>query len=607
MKSFRPKPDNKINMKTEEPEIEGNPPVQPSQVLAHAQSWQPNLPKPPQSPKSPQNTKDVVRLIPLGGVGDVTKNMFVYEYKDDIVIIDCGVSFPDDEMLGVDLVIPDISYLRDKKHKIRGIVITHGHDDHYGALPYIWPELDVPIYSQRLTCGLIKVKFLDHRLPTDKIKELKITDNITLGAFKISFYQVSHSVPDSTGIVLETPAGRIIHQSDFKVDWTPVNGQVVDVARVAEVGKSGVSLMTIDCLRSEKKGYNLSEKTIEPTFEKIESETKGKLLITLITSNITRIQQAVNVAVKSGRKVAFVGRSMENNSQVARDLGYLDIPPGLVITQEGIKRFADDKLLIIIAGSLGQPGSALDRVSRGDHKYIRVLPKDTVVFSADPMPSAEESQGILIDRLSQIGCKVYYSTLTEDLHVSGHAAQEELKLMINLAKPAYLLPIGGNFRHVRAFADMVRDLGYKDSNVFTPNEVTVIEIGKDGSRLGEHIRTENIYVDGYGIGDVGSIILNDRRIMSEEGVVVILIMLDKQTDKFLAEPDILSRGFVIGEDAEDLLEAAKEIVKSILSENKAGGQINFKELRHQIERSLARFFTEEIKRSPLILPMIKEA
>ncbi len=598
MKSFRPKIDNKIN-KPEASVVE-NTPVQ--------QSWQPNRPNHPNPPQHTQSAKqltDSVRLISLGGVGDVTKNMYVYEYKDDIVIIDCGVSFPDEAMPGIDLVIPDISYLRDKKHKIKGMVITHGHDDHYGALPFIWPELDVPIYSQKFTCGLIKGKFTEHNLPKDKIKELKIDDSITLGAFKISFYQVSHSVPDSTGIVLETPAGRIIHQSDFKVDWTPVNGQVVDVARVAEVGKMGVSFMTIDCLRSEKKGYNLSEKTIEPTFEKIEAETKGRLLITLITSNITRVQQAVNVAVKSGRKIVFAGRSMENNTQVARDLGYLDVPPGLIIAQEASKRFADDKLMIIIAGSLGQPGSALDRVARGEHKFIRVSPKDTVVFSADPMPSAEESQGVLIDRLSQIGCKVYYSTLTEDLHVSGHAAQEELKLMINLAKPQNLMGIGGGFKHIRAFGEMARDLGYKDYQIIAPNEVCAIEIKNNQARIGEKIKAENVYVDGYGIGDVGNIILNDRRLMSEEGVVVVSILLDKQTGVFKIEPDIISRGFVLGEETQDLIDAAGEIVKSILSERRTG-PFDFKDLRHQIEKSLARFFLGEIKRSPLILTLIKE-
>jgi ribonuclease J len=611
MKSFKPQQNSSVRPAGSNQSMTGQ--VSAPNKSAVVSYHNPSKPQNPNQNKPQFNTPvskgapmgDVVRLIPLGGVGDVTKNMYVYEYKDDIVIVDCGVSFPEESMPGVDLVIPDISYLRDKKSKIRGIVITHGHDDHYGALPYIWPELDVPIYSQKLTCGLIRNKFIDHKLPKDKIREMKIDDTIQLGAFKISVYQVSHSVPDSTGVVLETPVGTIIHQADFKIDWTPVNGQVPDVGRVAELGKKGVLMMTIDCLRSEKAGYTISEKTIQPTFEKIESETKGQLLITLITSNITRIQQALNVAVKSGRKVAFVGRSMENNVQVARDLGYLDVPPGVVINQEEVKRFAPEKLMIIIAGSLGQAGSALSRVAHGDHKNIRVSKTDTVVFSADPMPSAEMSQGMIIDALSRIGCKVYYSRLTEDLHVSGHAAQEELKLMINLAKPQNLMPMGGNFRHMRAFVDMVKEMGYKDNQIFALNEVQVIEIGRDKARLGERVREENVYVDGFGVGDVGQVILRDRQLMSEEGVVVVIARVDMKTGRLVGEPDVMSRGFVFGESGEDITGASKEIVKSIFS-SMHGGPTDFKYIRHEVEDNLGKFFYEETKRKPLILTTVVE-
>lgn len=608
MKSFKPKPNNPANQRNSgsaDQNSVGNP--QQFNVQKNSQSDQLNRrvadSLPQSSVKGPRG--DVVRLIPMGGVGDVTKNMYVYEYKDDIIIVDCGVSFPEEGMLGVDLVIPDISYLRDKKSKIRGIIISHGHDDHYGALPYIWPELNVPIYSQKLTCGLIKAKFIDHKLPLNMIHEMKITDTVQLGAFKVSVYQVSHSVPDSTGIVLETPVGTIIHQSDFKIDWTPVNGQIPDVGRVAQLGSQGVVMMTIDCLRSEKAGYTVSEKTIQPTFEKIEKETRGKLLISTITSNITRIQQALNVAVMSGRKVAFSGRSMENNFQTARDLGYIDVPPGLVIAQEEVKKFSDDKLMILIAGSLGQASSALTRAAHGDHKHIRIGPKDTVVFSADPMPSAEMSQGVLIDALSRIGCKVYYSRLTEDLHVSGHAAQEELKLMINLAKPRYLMPMGGNFRHMRAFVDMVKDMGYKDNEVFAANEATVIEIGKDGARFAERLRVENVYVDGLGVGDVGQIILRDRQLMSEEGVVVVVARVDMKTGRLVGEPDVISRGFVFGESGEDITGASREIVKSIFS-SMHGGPTDFRYIRHEVENNLGKFYYEETKRKPLILTTVVE-
>lgn len=590
MKSFKPKK------------------AQTSEMLRAPQSSAPVLPQNQARADLPSSTGplplNTIRMVPLGGVGDVTKNMFVYEYGEDIVIVDCGVSFPDEGMLGVDLVIPDINYLRDKKHKIRGIVITHGHDDHYGALPYIWPQLDVPVYSQKLTCGLIRSKFTEHNLPKDKINTLSINDTIQLGAFKISFYQVSHSVPDTTGVVLETPAGTLIHQADFKIDWTPVNGQVPDVARVAELGKKGVVMMAIDCLRSEKPGYTLSEKSIEPMFESIEKDTKGKLLITIITSNITRIQQAINVAIKSGRKVALSGRSMESNFQVARDLGYLDVPPNVIIAQDEVKRYTDEKLMILIAGSLGQVGSALSRAAHGDHKYIHINPTDTVVFSADPMPSAESSQTNLIDILSKTGCKVYYSSLTSDLHVSGHAAQEELKLMINLAKPRYLFPMGGNFKHVRAFAALAMDQGYKQSEVITPTEVQAIEI-KDGKvRLGERIRTENVYVDGLGVGDVGSIILRDRQLMSEEGVVVVVIRVEKQSGRLVGEPDVISRGFVFGEIAEDILDASKEIIKSLFKSPQ--GSMDIRYIRKEVENNLGKFFYSEVKRNPLILTSIVE-
>jgi ribonuclease J len=547
-----------------------------------------------------------IKIIPLGGVGDVTKNMYAYEYGNDILVIDCGVSFPDTEMRGVDLVIPDINYLRDKKNKVKAILITHGHDDHYGALPYIWPELNVPIYSQKLTCGLIKRKFEEHKLPKDKIKELKITDRLDLGAFKVSFYQVSHSVPDSTGIVLETPVGVIIHQSDFKIDWTPVNGQKTDVGRVAELGNKGVLMMAIDCLRSDRPGYTLSEKRIEPNFAKIEEETQGKLLITLITSNITRIQQALNVAVRSGRKVCLVGRSMENNFQVARDLGYLDVPPGLIIAQEEVKRFAPEKLMIIISGAFGQPGSALSRVSNGEHKFIQLSKQDTVLVSADPMPSTEEAQGVLIDNLSRFGCKVFYSASDPNLHVSGHAASEELKLMINLAKPKFLMPIGGGFKHIRAFSQMCQDLGYKENQIVTLTEVQPIELSQDKFKILPPIPSQNIYVDGLGVGDVGSIVLRDRQHMSEEGIVVVVVTVDPGNGKIAGDPDLITRGFVFGDEANDLLDAGKEIVKSIFIDHHEG-RLDPRYVRNEIENHLQRFFYEETKRRPLILTVVVEA
>jgi ribonuclease J len=546
-----------------------------------------------------------LKLISLGGVGDVTKNMYVYEYGDDIVIIDCGVGFPDEGMPGVDLVIPDISYLKDKRYKIKGILITHGHDDHIGGLPYLWPDLKVPIYSQKLTCGLIRSKFSEHRLPKDQIKTVGLKDSIKLGSFEASFYQVSHSIPDSTGIVLNTPVGTIIHQADFKMDWTPVNGQTTDVGRVARVGEGGVLLMTIDCLRVEKQGYTLSEKAIEPTFESIEAKTPGKVLITMTSSNVTRIQQAINVSDRSGRKIALSGRSMENNFQVARDLGYLDVPPGIMIDQSEVKRFPDNKIMVLIAGSQGQPGSSLSRAANNDHKHISLKKGDAVVFSADPIPSTESAQYALIDTLTTLGCNVYYSGLLSDLHVSGHAAAEEIKLMINLAKPKYLLPIGGTFKHMKAFSNMAQDMGYPEDQVLFPKQGQVIEITRGNAAMRSKIDLSNIYVDGLGVGDIGNVILRDRQVMSEEGVVVVVVPIEKSTGRFAAEPDVISRGFVFGELGQDITEAAREIVKSCLSDS-AKSAFDWRYIRKEIEDSLEKFFYEETQRKPMILPIVVE-
>ena len=546
-----------------------------------------------------------LKLIPLGGVGDVTKNMYIYEYGNDIIIVDCGVGFPDDAMPGVDLVIPDISYLRDKKEKIRGILITHGHEDHIGGLPYLWPELQVPIYTQRLTAGFIKNKFTEHGLDKSKIIEVKIDDKLELGAFKISFYQVSHSVPDSTGIVIRTPIGIIIHQADFKIDWTPISGQVTDVGRVANLGEEGVLLMMIDCLRVEKPGFNKSERSIEGTFEKAALETPGKLLITMTSSNVSRMQQAINVAQKVGRKVALVGRSFENNFQVARDLGYLDIPPGIVIAPDAINSFGSGKVLVLIAGAQGQPESALSRAANEDHKLVKLKDGDSVIFSADPIPSTEAAQSALIDNLSRLGVNVYYSAITSDLHVSGHAALEELRLMVNLAKAKFLFPIGGTFRHMKAFSRMAQDLGYKKEDVLLPEDGDILEIKKESIKLIGTVDVQNVYVDGLGVGDVGHVILRDRQKMNEEGIAVVVVSVDQHTGKLLSDVDIISRGFVFEEMAKEILDEAKEVVRSNLEKHERK-TADFRFLRKIIEDELGKYLYSVTERRPLILPVIME-
>ena len=546
-----------------------------------------------------------LKLIPLGGVGDVTKNMYIYEMGDDIIIIDCGVGFPDEGMPGVDLVIPDISYLKDKKSKIRAILITHGHEDHIGSLPYLWPDLQVPIYTQKLTAGFIKARFTEHNLDTKQIREVSIDQKLDLGAFKVSFYTVSHSIPDSTGIVIRTPVGLIIHQADFKIDWTPISGQVTDVGTVATLGKEGVLLMLIDCLRVEKPGFNKSEKSIEGTFEKAAKETVGKLLITMTSSNVSRMQQAINVAQKQERKVAIVGRSFEKNFQVARDLGYLHIPPGIIIAPDAIASYAPSKLLILIAGSQGQPDSSLARVANEDHKFVKLKDGDSVMFSADPIPSTESSQNALIDSLSRLGVNVYYSAVNSDLHVSGHAALEELRLMINLAKPNFVFPIGGTFKHIKAFSKMAQDLGYEKNQVIDAEDGDILEIKKDSVKLTGKVDVQNVYVDGLGIGDVGHVILRDRQKMNEEGVVVVVASVDQHTGKLITDVDIISRGFVFEDTARDILDNAKEVVKNALEQH-AHKSPDWRFVRKIIEEGLSKFFYETTERRPLILPVVVE-
>lgn len=552
-----------------------------------------------------ENMGQGLKLTPLGGIGDVTKNMYVYEYRDDIVIVDCGIGFPDDDMPGVDLVIPDISYLRERKHKIRGIIITHGHEDHIGALPFLWPELNVPIYTQKLTAGFIKIKFTEHKLPKDKIIEVGINQRLELGVFRISFYQVSHSIPDSTGIVIRTPVGIMIHQADFKIDWTPVSGQVTDVGTVAGLGAEGVNVLAIDCLRVDKPGFNKSEKSIEATFEKASLETKGKLLITMTSSNISRMQQALNAALKTGRKVAIVGRSFENCFQVARDLNYLKVPPNVVIAPDAIRSFAPDKIMVLIAGSQGQPGSALSRVANGEHKQLSLKEYDGVLFSADPIPSTESAQYALIDNLTRFGVNVYYSAVTSDLHVSGHAALEELRLMINLIKPKFILPIGGTFRHMRQFANVCIEMGYDPKQILLPEQGEFMDITNENTKIGGKIEVQNIYVDGLGIGDVGNIVLRDRKLMSEEGVVVVVVPFDVHKGIVIGEPDIISRGFVFEEVAPDIIEQAKDIVKKALNRN--GERLaDWRSVKRNIEDGLDNYLYKVTERRPLILTILVE-
>ncbi len=599
IKSFKPK------------RFFNNSPAAPAEIPARVSSANPNPAALPThaTPSAPQPDNSgkfkVLRLIPLGGVGDVTKNMYVYEFGDDIIIVDCGIGFPDEDMLGIDLVIPDISYLKDKKSKIRGIVISHAHEDHIGSLPYLWPALDCPIYAQRLPAGFIKAKFTEHQLPKDKIKELNIDSEIDLGAFHVSFYRSAHSVPDAAGIVIETPIGRIVHQADFKLDWTPVNGEVMDVGKLAMQGQKGVLLLLVDGLGIERHGYNQTERSIEDTFMTLEEKTKGKMVVTTNSSNITRIQQLVNVAARTGRKLAIAGRSMENNFQVAQDLGYLEVPAGMVISQDAVKRFTDDQVIVLIAGSQGQTSSALSRAANYNHKFIQLKQGDSVIFSANPIPSSEISYFALVDRLTKMGLDVYYSDTTPNLHVSGHAAAEEIKLVVNLAKPNYVMPIGSTIRGMKVFGDTMQEMGFQKDHVILPDNGQVIEISTNRVEMKGKVEAKNVYVDGLGVGDVGNVVLRDRQVMAEEGTVMVVLPLDSQTGRLAGEVDIISRGFIFEKEAGGLLEEAKNVAKSIFN-RQPDGRLDQRFIRREVGEELEKFLYEATQRRPMIIPIVVE-
>ena len=544
-----------------------------------------------------------LRFISLGGNGQVTKNMYVYEYGDDIVIVDCGMGFPSEIMYGVDMVIPDISYLNDKRHKIRGIFITHGHEDHIGALPYLIDRLSAPIYATKLTVGLIKVKLKEHnKLNFTKLNQIEPRKKYQLGSFSIEPFRVSHSIPDSVGYAITTPIGTTIHTGDYKFDWTPVDGKTTDVDRLTELGKKGVLALMSDCLRSEKPGSTLSEAAIQENFEKIMKNAKGRVLVTTFSSNISRLQQAISASVKYGRKVAVVGRSMDQYSQIARELGYLNVPKDVLVKPEKLDKIPDKNVTIVVAGSQGQPGSALSRIANSDHRWIYIKQGDEIIFSADPIPGNQDAVYEMIDNLSRLGANVYYSDITSDFHVSGHGAQAELQLMLSLTKPKYVVPISSMHRQMSHYSLLAQATGVPPENVFIIDEGGIIEFDQVGARVAGEIETTNVFVDGIGVGDVGAIVLRDRKVLAEEGIVVVIVTIEKARNRMQGDPDIVSRGFVYMKESEKLIKEAQEVVKRSIKSN---GKIkNWLSVREKITNDLERFLYKKTARRPMVLPVI---
>ena len=556
-------------------------------------------------------TTGKIRLIPLGGLGEVGKNMMVLEYGDEILIIDVGVMFPDDEMYGVDLVIPDTTYLADKKSRIRGILITHGHEDHVGALPYILPMLDFPpVFATRLTQGLIQVKLKEHRL-LDKATINVITpgDELKLGSSVIEFFRVNHSIPDAVGLAIRTPLGIIIHTGDYKFDYTPIDGKPADFGKLGSLGNEGVLLMMGDSTRVESPGYTPSERVINDSFDKIFANAPGRIMLATFASLISRVQQVADTAARYDRFIALVGRSMVNNVQMAMELGYLDIPPGMLIRAEDINKFRPEQIVIICTGSQGEPTSALTRIANQDHRLIRIQRGDTVILSATPVPGNEKMVHRTINNLFRQGAEVFYQGIS-NVHVSGHGAQEELKLMLSLIRPKFFIPVHGEYRQLVLHAKLGYSLGIPNENIIVAEDGDVIEVTTDAIKTVGHLSSGNVFVDGLSVGDVGQIVLRDRKVLSQDGILMAVLTVDKETGQPIAGPDIVSRGFVYMRDAEELLESARiRVLESFADLNGHGLNGHTSDwafVKDKIKYTLSEFLYEKTHRRPMIIPVVME-
>lgn len=548
---------------------------------------------------------DRLRIISLGGSGSVTKNMYVYEHGSDILVVDCGIGFPGEEMLGVDLVIPDISYLRDKKRKVRGIVLTHGHDDHIAGLPYILPELSCPVYGSKLTAGLAEERLAQAGV-RDRVSVIDPDRTLSLGVFKISFVRVTHSIPDALNLIIQTPVGTIFHASDFKFDWTPVMGGPTEVAKIARAGDEGILALLSDCVRVEKPGYTLSEATIEDSLERELRKTRGKFIVTTMSSNISRLKTAIEVATRRNRKVALVGRSIIKNMEVAQRLGFIRLPGKMMINPEKARRLPANQVALMVAGSQAQVGSSLYQAAAGEHRSVQISSGDKVVFSSDHIPGNEAAIHALIDALTHRGAEVSYQEILDDLHVSGHSSQAELSLMIGLTRPQYVMPIGGTYRHMVQYGKLAESMGIEKDKVILPDAGQVVALDHSGRvSLKERVEVRNVMVDGLGVGDVGQVVLRDRQVLAEEGVVVVIVPVDQTNFTVSGEPDIVSRGFVYVKGSEKLFSGAREEVKAVLAKKK-GKVSDWRYLRKEIEGRLEEYFYDLTQRRPMILPVVVE-
>lgn len=547
--------------------------------------------------------KNKLKVIPLGGLGEIGKNITVFEYGDDIFVADCGTAFPDDDMLGIDLVLPDTSYLTKNKERVRGIIITHGHEDHIGGLPYILKEINVPVFGSRLALGLLEYKLEEHGILSQcKLQPVKPGQTIELGAFKVEFVRTTHSIVDAMALAIFSPVGVVVHTSDFKVDYTPISGEPIDLQRFAELGKEGVLLLMCDSTNVERRGYTMSERTVGETFNDIFRNANGRILIATFASNVHRIQQIVDAAVKYDRKIALCGRSMVNVCNKAMELGYLKVPEGTIIDIEYAKNYVGEKLVIISTGSQGEPMSALSRIAAGDHRQVDIVSGDLVVISATPIPGNEKSISGVVNELFKKGAEVIYESLAE-VHVSGHACQEELKLIHRLVNPQYFMPVHGEYRHLKRHADLAQSLGMDEDRTLIMEIGQVLEIDSNKAQINGSVPSGKVLVDGLGIGDVGNIVLRDRKHLSEDGMIITVVTIQKETGNILNGPDVMSRGFVYEKESEEFIEEVRQVCLDALPKGKGR---NLASKKNKIKETLRNHIYQKTKRTPMIIPIIME-
>lgn len=553
-----------------------------------------------------QFKKENLKIIPLGGLLEIGKNITVFEYGNDIVLVDCGLAFPEDDMLGIDLVIPDLAYLEKNKEKIRGLVITHGHEDHIGSIPYLLKQFNVPIYATKLTIGLIEHKLEEHKLlRSTKLKVVNPGQTINLGSMKVEFIRTTHSIPDACSLAIHTPVGTVVHTGDFKIDYTPIDGEMMDFGRLAALGNKGVLALLSDSTNSERKGYTMSESTVGEVLDKLFINCTKRIVVATFSSNVHRVQQIVNSAVKYNRKIAICGRSMINMIETARKFGYIKVPDNVFIDIDMIKSYPDDKLTIITTGSQGETMSALTRMAAGEHKKVQITPNDLIIISANPIPGNENSVSKVIDDLMKIGAEVVYNALA-DIHVSGHACQEEQKLMISLVRPKYFIPVHGEYRQLIAHSETAKKVGVDPENIFIMTNGRILELNEHEAKLTGTVPVGKIMVDGLGVGDVGNIVLRDRQRLSQDGLIIVVLTMDSATGNVVAGPDVLSRGFVYVRESENLMEDIKQLLRGEIAKFEEKHITDWSTIKALLREELRDYIYKKTKRDPMILPIIME-